>query len=330
METDQIQAVVVTKNGGPEVLEVQSLPLPHFGPDQLLLEVEASGVNFIDVYKREGVYPVPAPFVLGGECAGRVIAVGADVTEFKPGDIVATASAEGTHATIAVIDADKAVPVAPGLSAELAAAAMLQGMTAQYLVNSAYQVTPGVEVLVHAAAGGVGRLLVQLAKAKGAHVIGTVGSLEKEQVAGTAGADVVIRYDLLSDTDELADAVRAASDGGVNVVYDGVGKSTFDASLAALRPRGLLALFGAASGQVAPFDIQRLNSGGSLFLTRPTLAHYIATREELLWRAGEVLDAIADNTLRIAIGGRYSLEQTGEAYRDLEARRTTGKLLVTP
>jgi NADPH:quinone reductase len=330
MQTDQIRAVVVTKSGGPEVLEVQSLPVPKIGPGQLLVEVEASGVNFIDVYKREGVYPVPTPFVLGDECAGRVLAVGADVTEFAPGDVIATAAGKGTHATACIVDADKAVPVPPEVSAELAAAAMLQGMTAHYLVNSTYQVTPGVEVLVHAAAGGVGRLLVQMAKAKGAHVIGTVGSAEKEQVASTAGADVVIRYDRIDSSDELAQAVRAASDGGVNVVYDGVGKSTFDASLASLRLRGLLVVFGAASGQVPPFDIQRLNSGGSLFLTRPTHAHYTATREELLWRAREVLGAIADNTLRVAIGGRYSLGQAADAYRDLEARRSTGKLLIIP
>jgi NADPH2:quinone reductase len=330
METDQMRAVVVTTPGGPEVLEIRSVPVPRFGPGQLLVEVEASGVNFIDVYQREGVYPIPTPFVLGGECAGRVLAVGADVTEFAPGDVIATASAQGSHATVTVVDADKAVPVPPEVSPELAAAAMLQGMTAHYLVNSTYQVTPGVEVLVHAAAGGVGRLLVQMAKAKGAHVIGTVGSAEKEQVASTAGADVVIRYDRIDDSDELAAAVRKASDGGVNVAYDGVGKATFDASLASLRPRGLLALFGGASGQVPPFDIQRLNSGGSLFLTRPTLVHYTATRAELLERARDVLGTIADNTLRVAIGGRYSLEQAADAYRDLEARRTTGKLLIIP
>jgi NADPH:quinone reductase len=330
METDQIRAVVVTTNGGPEVLEVQSLPVPKFGPGQLLVEVEASGVNFIDVYKREGLYPVPTPFVLGDECAGRVLAVGADVTEFAPGEVIATAAGKGTHATACIVDADKAVPVPPEVSAELAAAAMLQGMTAHYLVNSTYQVKPGVEVLVHAAAGGVGRLLVQLATAKGAHVIGTVGSAEKEQVASTAGAAVVIRYDRIDSADELAQAVRAASDGGVNVVYDGVGKSTFDASLASLRPRGLLVVFGGASGQVPPFDIQRLNHGGSLFVTRPTIAHYVASREELLWRAHDVLGSIADNALRVAIGGRYSLAQAADAYRDLEARRSTGKLLVIP
>ncbi|PZS19057.1 MAG: NADPH:quinone reductase [Pseudonocardiales bacterium] len=330
METDHIRAVVVTQNGGPEVLEVQSLAVPKLGPAQLLVEVEASGVNFIDVYKRQGVYPVPTPFVLGGECAGRVLAAGSEVSEFAVGDVVATAAGDGTHATLAVVDAQQAVPVPSGVSAELAAAAMLQGMTAHYLLNSAYQVTAGVQVLVHAAAGGVGRLLVQMAKAKGAYVIGTVGSADKEQVASTAGADAVIRYDRIDGSDELAAAVREASEGGVNVVYDGVGKSTFDASLASLRPRGLLALFGGASGQVPPFDLQRLNSGGSLFVTRPTLAHYVATREELLGRASDVLGGIADGTLRIAIGGRYPFEQAGEAYRDLEARRTTGKLIMVP
>jgi len=327
MATDEIRAVVVSANGGPEVLEVQNRPAPQFGPAQLLVEVAASGVNFIDVYKRQGVYPVPTPFVLGSECAGRVLAVGAEVTDFALGDVVATAAGDGTHATVAIVDAAEAVPVPAGVAAELAAAAMLQGMTAHYLVNSTYQVTAGIEVLVHAAAGGVGQLLVQMAKAKGAHVIGTVGSAEKERIARLAGADAVIRYD---GTGDLAAAVREASGGGVNVVYDGVGKSTFDASLASLRHRGLLALFGAASGQVPPVDLQRLNSGGSLFVTRPTLAHYVATREELLRRAADVLGAIAEGSLRVAIGGRYPLEQAAEAYRDLEARRTTGKLLVIP
>jgi len=327
MPTEQIRAVVVTANGGPEVLEVLGRPMPEVGPAQLLVEVAASGVNFIDVYRRQGVYPVPTPFVLGTECAGRVLAVGAEVTDVVPGDLVATAAGSGTHATAALIDADQAVPVPVAVSPELAAAAMLQGMTAHYLVNSTYAVTAGTEVLVHAAAGGVGQLLVQLAKAKGAHVIGTVGSAAKEQVASAAGADAVIRYD---EEDDLAAAVRAASGGGVHVVYDGVGKSTFDASLASLRRLGMLALFGGASGQVPPFDVQRLNSGGSLFLTRPTLVHYVATREDLLWRASDVLGAIADGSLRISIGGRYGFERVGEAYQDLEARRTTGKLLIIP
>jgi NADPH2:quinone reductase len=327
MASDEIRAVVVTANGGPEVLDVQTRPTPEPGPRQLVVEVEASGVNFIDVYQRQGVYAVPTPFVLGGECAGRVIALGAEVTEFALDDVVATASADGTHATAVAVDVDKVVPVPATVAAETAAAAMLQGMTAHYLVNSTYPVREGHKVLVHAAAGGVGQLLVQVAKAKGAQVIGTVGSAEKEHVARAAGADVVIRYD---QVDDLAESIRHASDGGVDVAYDGVGKATFDASLAALRPRGMLVLFGAASGQVAPFDVQRLNRGGSLFLTRPTLAHYLATRDELLWRAGDVLGAIADGSLHIAIGGRYPLERAGEAYTALESRRTTGKLLLIP
>jgi NADPH:quinone reductase len=327
MTTAEIRALVVTAHGGPEVLEVQSLPAPQIGAAQLLVEVAASGVNFVDVYRREGIYPGSPPFTAGNECAGRVLAVGSEVTDFALGDVVATAAGLGTHASAAAIDAEQAVPVPAGVSPEQAAAAMLQGMTAHYLVNSTYQVAAGVEVLVHAAAGGVGQLLVQMCKAKGAHVIGTVGSADKEHVAGAAGADVVIRYD---ETDDLAAAVRAASGGGVNVVYDGVGKSTFDASLASLRRRGLLALFGAASGQVPPFDLQRLNSGGSLFVTRPTLVHYVATREELLGRSGAVLGAVADGSLRIAIGGRYRLDQALQAYRDLEGRRTTGKLLIIP
>jgi NADPH:quinone reductase len=327
MPTDEIRAVVVRTSGGPDVLEVQTPPVPHPGPAQLLVEVAASGVNFIDVYRREGVYPTPTPFVLGSECAGRVLAVGADVTGFAPGDVVATAAGSGTHATATLIDAAQAVPVPAAVSPEQAAAAMLQGMTAHYLVNSTYQLKAGDEVLVHAAAGGAGHLIVQLAKAKGAHVIGTVGSAEKEKAAHAAGADVVIRYDEVSD---LADQVRAASDGGVHVVYDGVGQATFDASLASLRRRGMLVLFGAASGQVPPLDIQRLNSGGSLFLTRPTLAHYTATRDELLWRAAEVLNAIGDETVHVTIGGRYPLERVADAYRDLESRKTIGKLLIVP
>jgi NADPH2:quinone reductase len=330
MPADEIRAVVVTAHGGPDVLEVQSRPTPAPGPEQILVEVAASGVNFKDVYLREGIYPSVVPFVLGEECAGRVIAVGAQVTDFALDDVVATAAARGTHATAAVIDAKDAVPVPATVSAETAAAAVLHGMTAHYLVNSTYQVQADDQVLVHAAAGGMGQLLVQMATAKGAHVVATVGSAEKEAVARAAGAGVVLRYDQYAGSDELAAAVREASEGGVHVAYDGVGKATFDASLRSLRPRHLLALFGAASGQVPPFDLQRLNSGGSLFVTRPTLAHYIATRSELLWRAREVLDAIADARLRISIGGRYRLEEAAQAYRDLEARRTTGKLIIVP
>jgi NADPH2:quinone reductase len=293
-----MRALVAAEHGGVEVLEVQDRPDPQPGPGELLVEVAASGVNFIDVYHREGIYDVATPFVLGLECAGRVVALGSDVSGFSVGDVVATA-----------------------------AAAMLQGMTAHYLVNSTYPVQPGDVALVHAAAGGAGQLLVQLVKAKGGRVIATVGSAEKVEIAAAAGADEVIRYD---QVDDLAAAVREHAPDGVHVAYDGVGKSTFEASLGSLRRRGLLALFGAASGHVPPFDLQRLNPAGSLFVTRPTLGHYIATRAELTWRSGEVLGAIADGTLRISIGGRYSLDEAAQAYRDLEGRRTTGKLLLVP
>ena len=323
-----MRAVVVPVHGGPEVLQVRTLPAPVPAPDELLIEVAASGVNFIDVYRREGVYATQPPFVLGQECAGRVVAVGADVRGVALGDTVATTDAQhGSHATLAAVPAERAVPVPDGVTPELAAAAMLQGMTAHYLVNSTYQVVPGVQVLVHAAAGGVGQLLVQLAKAKGAYVVATVGSADKDAIAHALGADAVIRYD---EVDDLAAAVREAAGGGVHVVYDGVGKATFDASLASLRPRGLLALFGAASGQVPPFDLQRLNAAGSLFVTRPTLVHYTANRAELLQRSGAVFAAIADGSLRIAIGGRYSLDEAADAYRALESRQSTGKLLITP
>lgn len=328
MPADEIRAVVVTAHGGPEVLEVQSLPTPAPGDGDLLVEVAASGINFIDVYRRSGTYATTPPFVLGTECAGRVLAVGRAVTDFAVGDVVATADAvHGSHATAAVIPADKAVPVPDSIAAQVAAAAMLQGMTAHYLVTSTHPVAPGEEVLIHAAAGGVGQLLVQMAKAKGAHVVATVGSAAKAEIARAVGADEVIRYD---EVDDLAAAVRQASGGGVHVAYDGVGTATFDASLSSLRPRGLMVLYGAASGQVPPLDLQRLNTGGSLFATRPTLAHYTAAREELLWRAADLFTAIATGSLHIAIGGRYALDQAGDAYRDLEGRRTTGKLLLIP
>ncbi|HKC26499.1 MAG TPA: quinone oxidoreductase [Jatrophihabitans sp.] len=323
----EMRAVVVPKHGGVDVLEVQTRPRPEPGPGQLLVQVAASGVNFIDVYQREGVYDVPTPFVLGGESAGRVVAVGDGVSEFSVGDVVATARGQGTHATYALIPAEGAVPVPDGVAPELAAAVMLQGMTAHYLVNSTYAVQPGESVLVHAAAGGMGQLLVQMAKAKGAHVIATVGSPAKVEVARKRGADEVIRYD---ETDDLAAAVRDLEPAGVHVAYDGVGKATFEASLASLRRRGMLALFGASSGRVPPFDLQRLNPAGSLFVTRPTLAHYTADRAELTWRAGDVLGAVADGSLHVDIGGRYHLEDAAQAYVDLEGRRSIGKLLIVP
>ena len=322
-----MRALVVTTHGGLDVLAVEDRPDPQPGPNEVLIEVAAAGVNFIDVYQRTGVYPIPTPFVLGGEAAGRVAAVGAEVDGVAVGDLVATADASGAMAEAFVIAADRVVPVPDGVSADEAAAAILQGMTAHYLVTSLYPVGDEDEVLIHAAAGGVGQLLVQLAKARGAHVVATVGAAAKAEIARDLGADEVIRYD---EVDDLAEAVRAASGGGVHVAYDGVGKATFDASLASLRRRGMMALFGAASGPVPPVDPQRLNAGGSLFLTRPTLKHYTATRDELLWRGGEILDAIAAGTLRVSIGGRYPLDDAAAAYRDLEGRATTGKLLLAP
>jgi NADPH2:quinone reductase len=324
---DSMRAVVVPENGGTEILEVQERPTPSPGPGELLVEVAASGINFIDVYKRQGVYAVPTPFVLGQECAGTVVHVGDGVTDFVPGDVVATASGAGTHASAAIVPADVGVGVPDGVPADIAAAVMLQGITAHYLVNSTYPVRAGETVLVHAAAGGVGQLLCQLATAKGARVIGTVGSAAKVDVARAAGADEVIRYD---EVDDLAAAVRDLVPDGVHVAYDGVGKATFDASLASLRRRGMLAIFGGASGQVPPFDVQRLNAGGSLFVTRPTIGHYIADRPELLWRAGEILDALADGSLRVAVGGRYGLDEAAAAYDALEGRASTGKLLFVP
>jgi NADPH:quinone reductase len=323
----EMRAVVVPENGGVDVLTVAERPRPEPGGGQLLVEVAASGINFMDVYRRQGTYPVATPFVLGSECAGRVVALGAGVSGVAEGDLVATASGIGTHAEFAIVDADEAVPVPDGVEPELAAAAMLQGMTAHYLVNSTYPVQAGDAVLVHAAAGGVGQLLVQLAKAKGARVVATVGSAAKVDKARSVGADDVIRYD---EVDDLAAAVRELVPDGVHAAFDGVGKATFEASLASLRRRGMLVLYGGASGQVPPFEIQRLNSGGSLFLTRPTLAHYTAERAELMWRAAEILGALGDGSLRLEIGGRYPLEDVQQAYRDLEGRATTGKLLIVP
>lgn len=317
----------MTANGGPEVLAVHDVEVPDPGPGQVQVRVAAAGVNFIDVYQRQGVYPIPTPFTLGLEGAGEVVAVG-DGAEAQVGDRVAWAMQPGAMAGLANLAADKVVPVPDGLDLDIAAAAMLQGMTAHYLVNSTYAVQPGDVCLVHAAAGGVGQLLVQLITAKGATVIATAGSADKLGIARELGATHLIDY---SATDDLAAAIRAASGGaGVHVAYDGVGKATFDASLASLRTRGMLVLYGGASGQVPPFDIQRLNAAGSCFLTRPTLAHYMADRDELLWRAGDILAALADGALRLEVGGQWPLADAAAAYEALEGRASTGKLLLIP
>ncbi|GAA4035460.1 quinone oxidoreductase [Allokutzneria multivorans] len=321
-----MRAVVVRSHGGPEVLIAETRDQLEPSPGTVLVDVAAAGVNYIDTYHRTGAYPIPLPFTLGLEGAGTVAALGEGVTEFAVGDRVAWASAIGSYAQQVLAPAAQLVPVPSTVDLEIAAGAMLQGMTAHYLTASTHPVAEGDVALVHAAAGGMGLLLTQMVKARGGRVIGTVSTEEKEKLARAAGADEVIRY----TEEDVAERVRALTGGvGAHVVYDGVGKDTFDASLASLRPRGLLALYGAASGAVPPFDAQRLNQAGSVFLTRPSLGHHTATREELLWRAGEVFEAIQAGKLDIAIGGRYSLDDARRAHEDLQGRRTTGKLLLT-
>jgi NADPH2:quinone reductase len=323
------RAVVVTKPGGLDVLEIQALPVPEPGPGQVLVRVSASGLNFKDVYERQGVYPVDTPFGLGTEGAGTVEGLGPDVGDVEVGTVLAWVDARGSHADYAVVDTAVAAVVPEGVDAELAGAVMLQGITAQYLISSTYPVQSGDAVLIHAAAGGVGQLLVQMAKSRGARVIATTSTAAKAAKVRDLGADTVIDYTQVSG-EALAEAIRAANGGeGMSAVYDGVGKDTFDASLASLTTRGMMVLYGGSSGQVPPFDPQRLNRGGSLYLTRPTIAHYLRTRDEFLWRAEEVLGSLAAGTLRVEIGGRYPLEDVARAYDDLENRRTTGKLILT-
>ena len=318
-------AIVARQAGGPEVLTYEDIERPVPGPGQLLVKVGAAGVNFIDTYKRSGTYKVPFPFTPGSEAAGTVEAVGDHVTGFVPGDRVATAEGINCYADYALVDEAAALPVPHGLDDLTAAALPLQGITAHYLMNSTFKVEPGHTVLLHAGAGGVGLLLIQLLKARGAEVITTVSTDEKEQLAREAGADHVLRYE------GFAARVRDITSGtGADVVYDGVGKDTFDGSLAALRVRGMLVLFGAASGPVPPVDPQRLNAGGSLFLTRPTIGHYLRDAAERRWRSGEVFAAAADGSLKVRIGARYPLVQAAQAHRDLEGRRTTGKVILVP
>lgn len=321
-------ALVVTRHGGPEVLEVQEREVPAPGPGEALVEVAACGVNFVDAYQREGIYPTEPPYVQGVEAAGTVRAVGEDAA-VAVGDRVAWSMTPGLHAGMVIADAQKLLPVPDGVDLETAAAATLQGMTAHALITDVYRVGEGTVALVHAAAGGVGQLLTQMIVSRGGHVIATAGSAAKLEIARSRGAAETINY---AEVDDLTGAVRAAAErlGGVHVAYDGVGKATFDHSLASLRPRGTMVLFGGASGQVPPFDLQRLNAGGSLFVTRPSLAHFIAEREELLMRGREVFADIDAGRLDIAIGGRFAFDQAAEAYRALEGRTTTGKVLLIP
>ncbi|MER5421540.1 quinone oxidoreductase family protein [Streptosporangium roseum] len=319
-----MRAIVISATGGPEVLTYTDRPDPELNPGDVLVDVSAAGVNFIDVYQRMGRYPLSLPFVPGNEGAGTVAAVGEDVRDFSVGDTVAWANVMGSYAEKTVVPASRLLAVPDGVTADLAAAVMLQGMTAHYLTHSTYEVKPGDDVLVHAAAGGMGLLLTQIAKLRGARVIGTVSTEEKEKLARQAGADEVLRYGGFSE------AVRELTGSGVHVVYDGVGAATFDGSIASLRPRGMMALYGQASGPVAPVDPQVLNQHGSLFLTRPTLVHYVATRDELTWRASDLFNWIASGQLKVHISHRYPLAEAARAHEDLEARRTTGKLLLIP
>jgi NADPH2:quinone reductase len=323
-----MRAVVVEETGGPEVLHVAELEASDAGPGQVLVDVAAAGVNFIDVYRRTGIYPTDPPFVVGSEGAGTVVAVGPETSGVAVGDRVAWAMVHGAgYAEQALVPADRAVAVPDGVDLETAAAAMLQGMTAHFLCEATYPARAGQTALLHAAAGGVGRLLTQMLAAKGVRVLATTSTDEKAELARKAGAAEVIRYTEV----DLVSEVRRLTDGrGVDVVYDGVGRSTFDAGLDCLVPRGMMVLFGASSGPVPPLDPQVLNRKGSLFLTRPTLGDYVATRDELLERAGSVLGQVAGGTLDVRVGGRYPLAEAARAHEDLEGRRTTGKLLVVP
>jgi len=322
-----MKAIQVARTGGPEVLTLVDLPVPTPKPNEAIVKIEASGVNFIDVYFREGRYPSPLPFINGQEGAGVVTEVGGDVKDLKTGDRVAYTSSLGSYAEYAAVPAARLVKIPDGLNFEQAAAAMLQGMTAHYLLFSTYKLQSGETALIHAAAGGVGLLLVQMAKKIGARVIATAGTEEKAQLARDAGADETIVY---TQVDFEAETRRLTEDKGVHVVYDGVGKVTFEKDLNVLRPRGYLVLFGGASGAVPPFDLIKLSQKGSLYITRPTLAHYTATREELEWRANEVLGMIAGGDLKLRIHHVYPLAEAQQAHRDLEGRKTTGKLLLKP
>jgi NADPH2:quinone reductase len=327
-----MRAVEAREAGGPEVLSFVDLPDPEPGPGQLLVRVAAAGVNFIDTYRRAGVYPMPYPHVVGVEGAGVVEAIGDAVSGFAVGDRVAWAEAPGSYAELALVPAAEAVAVPDGLDLTAAAALMLQGMTAHYLVASTFEVAPGHDVLLTAGAGGVGLLATQLATTRGGRVITTVSTPEKAALSSAAGAAHTIDYAAMEDiTAELPAAVRHLTDGeGVHVAYDGVGRSTFAASLASLRRRGMLVLFGGASGPVPPLDPQVLNRSGSLYLTRPTLAHYVATRTELEWRAAEVLGAAADGNLSVRIGETYPLAEAEQAHRLFDDTATTGKVLLVP
>jgi NADPH2:quinone reductase len=324
-----MQAIQILKNGGADALVLQELPTPTPGPGQALIRIEASGINFIDIYLREGRYPTPLPYTLGQEASGTIVALGEETGKsgFKVGDRVAWTHVPGTYAQLAVAPLDFLVHVPEAITSQQAAAAMLQGMTAHYLAHSTYPIQRGDEVLIHAGAGGVGLLLTQMAKALGARVFTTVSNEEKADLSRAAGADEVILY---TQDDFAASVKKLASGPGLHAVYDSVGKTTFDKSLSVLRPRGTMVLFGGSSGPVPPFDLIRLSQMGSLFVTRPTLKDYIASRADLEQRAGDVFAAIAEGTLKLRIEHVYPLSDAAHAHQDLEGRKTTGKLLLIP
>lgn len=322
-----MKAIVVSEKGGPEVLTVSDIPEPHAGAREVVVEVAAVGVNYIDTYQRRGVYDIALPFVPGLEGAGVVVEVGSGVTEFALGDQVAWSGAQGSYAEKVAVNVDKAMVVPQDMDLKDAAQALLQGVTAQYLVASVFPVGPGHTALVHAAAGGVGLLLTQMIKARGGTVIATVSTEEKAKLVSSVGADHVIRYD---QEDFLPRVTEITVGVGVDVVFDGVGKTTFDQSLRSLKTRGMMVLFGQASGPVPPVDSQLLNSLGSLLLTRPTLGDFTQTPEEFRWRASEVLNAIVSGDVTLTLGAHYPLTDAQQAHIDLESRKTSGKLLLIP
>jgi len=324
-----MHAIEVSETGGPEVLRYVDTPQPSPGPGEVLIEAEAIGVNYIDTYFRSGQYPRQLPFILGQETSGTVVDTGEGVEGFTAGDRVVTAAASGGYAEYATAPASFTASVPDGVPADVAASALLKGLTAHYLLKSVYPVQAGDTVLVHAGAGGVGLILTQWAHLLGARVITTVSTPEKARMSAKAGADEVLSYP--DDAGEFGERIRALTDGaGVAAVYDGVGATTFDASLASLAVRGTLALFGAASGPVPPFDPQRLNAAGSVFLTRPSLAHFVRTGQEFSWRAEELFSAIARGDITVEVGGRYPLADAARAHEDLHGRKTTGSIVLVP
>jgi NADPH2:quinone reductase len=322
-----VRAIVVSAYGGPEALTLADREAPVAGPGQVLVNVAAAGVNYADIYQRQGQPPYrpPLPYVPGSEGAGTVAEVGPGVSGLAPGDQIAWCGAGGSYAEQVAVPADRVVPLPAGIGPQTAAAVLLQGMTAHYLCHDTYPVAAGDPVVVHAAAGGVGLLLTQLVTMRGGIVFATTSTPAKAELARQAGAAYLAGYG------DFTSVVKEATGGtGAAVVYDGVGASTFEASLAALRPRGYLVIYGAASGPLPPFDVQRLSTGGSLYLTRPTLAHYTATRDELLRRANDLFTWIAEGRLSVRIGGTYPLAEAARAHADLASRRTSGKLLLIP